>query len=80
MACLTVNVLLWEVGSLDKRSDQMQADLPYSTDGMSLTGGPMFDPILQYFYQNSVMGGCGDEEQSLSYVPELRIEVPDFKL
>lgn len=58
----------------------MRANLPYTTDGMSRSGGSMFDPLLQYFYPNAAVGGCGDEEQSLFYVPELRIEVSDLKL
>lgn len=55
---------------------QMRADLPYSADGMSRSAGPTFDPLLQYFYPNPAMGSCEDEEQSLCYAPELRIEVP----
>lgn len=58
----------------------MRANLPYSADGMSRCAGLMFDPLLQYFHPNASMGGCGDEEQSLSYSPELRIEVSDLKL
>lgn len=58
----------------------MRVNLPYSTDGMSRCAGSMFDPLLQYFYPNAAMGGCRDEEKTLSYYPELGIEVPDLNL
>lgn len=51
-----------------------------SAASMSQAGGPVFDPFLHYYFQNSLMGVGRDEEQSLSYAPELSIEVSGFKL
>lgn len=58
----------------------MRANLLCSTDGMSISRGPTFDPLLDYCYQNSAMGVCKHEEQSFSYVPELTVEVSEFNL
>lgn len=73
MACLTVNVLLWEDLS-DVKSSDAGSVRPHS-HSMSQA---MFDQVIHYFFQNlsADTQACRDEERSLSYAQELSIEVP----
>lgn len=57
----------------------MLGDPLCSAASMSQAGGPVFDPLLRYYFQNSLMGVGRDEEQSLSNALELSIEVSGFK-
>lgn len=57
----------------------MLGDPLCSAASMSQAGGAVFDPLLRYYFQNSLMGVGRDEEQSLSNALELSIEVSGFK-